>query len=148
MKIRSKLKSYFPTSLALTSLAAIALTIYSCQDYNSHSFDGTKFAATGCTSGDALSDAECCAAYTVLRTQCSSCHNRHQEWATPAYTLIDTWKSANGADGDLVTPGNATTSAIYASLADHGSGTMPKGNPALSNAEALAIQSWINGLTP
>ncbi len=120
-------------------ILTIALLIFlsSCQDFNSNSFDDSKYGND--SSGE--TDPNFAPAFEVLRTECISCHQGyHNAWASRKTN--EAWISSG-----LVTAGDAANSALIEAMVNSGTpgANMPP-TGAIDNNKYLLLQQWINNI--
>ena len=102
----------------------------SCQDFNSNSFDETKFSPF--TGHPALE---------VLRNRCISCHRGTHDWWSSLVNNSD-WSNTIVDGNQYVIPGDFAGSYIIFRLKNFGS-DMPDGGPALTEQELNLLRDWI-----
>lgn len=117
-------------------LIASLFLLFSCgQDTNSQTNDRTVYGDveidTSSPEGQRLS-----AAYTVLKTNCFSCHGG---WAN--YTSSNDWINSGKVD-----PGSYATSLLATRLKNNGGNMPPNPSGPLSSADNTILQNWINNL--
>lgn len=119
-------------------LLILVIFLTSCgQDFNSHTFDESRYGSLGI-----VSDAEgsnFVNAYNLIQTKCTDCHlGYHNDYA--AYTTSQDW-----IDNNLVVAGDFDNSPIRAVLKNYG-GDMPLQGTKFSDEEITTLQTWINSL--
>lgn len=117
----------------------LLILLTSCgQSFNSNSGDEAYTAVNGIdTSTPAGQRLD--AAYTVLKSECMSCHTGyHNSWN--AYKTDLAWQNAG-----LVSAGNTASSAVYMRLKNVG-GDMPLLNPQISETKRQTLETWITNL--
>lgn len=108
------------------------------QDYNSNSFDETRFGSgnidTSSPAGQRLA-----AAFNIIQTNCISCHsNYHSFYGT--YTTDELWLNSG-----LVVAGDFEGSFLIQNLKNYG-GSMPQGGSQLSSEQIEVLREWIEAL--
>lgn len=118
----------------------LVFVLVSCgQDFNSSSFDESKFLDVGIDVSTPEGQ-RFFKAYQLIDAKCTSCHNYHDQLSS--YTTSDDWVAAG-----YVSPGDFTGSLLVQRLQFSGS-NMPLGSSGLNTSEIDTLRDWIEGLTP
>ncbi len=109
-----------------------------CQDYNSNSFDRTKY-SSGCTGEPG--DPNFAAACELTKKYCINCHQGyHNSWA--AFTTNQDWINSG-----VIIKGDANNSEFIQYIFNYGpGGSMPKYGSSLPNDEYAKLVEWIDNI--
>jgi uncharacterized membrane protein len=110
------------------------LSLTSCQDYNSNSFDRDKYGDSELVGGQHFT-----LAYSVLQNRCMNCH-RHSHWAE--YKNQQDWV----VNENLVVAGEPNQSSVIYRIINYGAGpisNMPDGGGKLPDKEYEALVKWV-----
>lgn len=116
----------------------LVLLLGACQDYNSNSFDKTRFSKVNLVGSSGFSSA-----YYILQQRCTNCHTStiHNPWGS--YTNEQDW-----IDRGYVTAGDPDSSKVIFRIINHG-GTdsdMPKDMGPLPNDEYQDLVDWVTNI--
>ncbi|MCB9091645.1 MAG: c-type cytochrome [Halobacteriovoraceae bacterium] len=112
-------------------LSLVIFSFYSCNDPVPNS--NTKYKAFRKSASEG---GEFAKVKSILSSKCATCHSKHGYYAE--YSEED-WKNDS-----LISPGDPYGSILFQRI--NGGGMPPPGNPALSEDEMQAIESWITSL--
>ncbi len=109
------------------------------QDYNSNSFDASRYSASRATGTQQFINF-----YEVMSDKCISCHTgTHSHWAD--FITAPQWQTS--WESNLVLPGDPSNSTIVSRLSGWSpGGDMPKNFPSISASDYQIIVDWINSL--
>lgn len=110
----------------------LLLFFIGCQDFNSNTFDETKFGVSNLTGGEKFKTA-----YPIIQNKCANCHT-HSEWS--GFTTEAKWE-----EEDLVVPGNPDNSKFITRILNTGrnESDMPQGGSPLPDEEYEILVDWV-----
>jgi uncharacterized membrane protein len=118
-------------------LIGLLIFYIGCQDYNSNTFDRTRYGEIE-ISGSARFEA----AYGILQNRCMNCH-RHSQWS--GFTDEQDWVNNENL---VVKTGNASDSQLIYRIINNGgaSSDMPQGGQALPASEYDQLVDWVENI--
>jgi uncharacterized membrane protein len=112
----------------------IAFLATSCAAYNSSSQDDSVYTETVIETGG---DPNFSAAFSIIQTQCASCHS-HSSWNNLNSNAL--WLASG-----YVIKGQASNSVLIQKTFQNGTGNMPPSNT-LSSTDFNTLKTWINNI--
>lgn len=114
-------------------LLSFPLFLFSCQDFNSNSFDEELYSEVELSGSDQFKSA-----YYVLKSRCMGCHT-HSQWAE--YTSPDDWITRG-----LVSLNDKDSSILITRIWNYGGtgSNMPLGEGPLPPAEYTTLLNWVD----